>query len=136
MKSYVKSGLLTMLLVLIALAAPAQETKKVDYGPFLGIWTLEVDAGGEFYYLTLELKLVQGKLEGGLSEQNGMFTNTPISNVEFDGQTLKFDSKTPTPPDGAERVIKTEVKLVDKKLLGMITIADLGMSAALTGTKK
>jgi len=136
MKSYLKFGLLTMLVVLIALAAPAQETKKVDYGPLLGIWTLEVEAGGEFYYLTLELKLVEGKLEGGLSEQNGLFTNTPISNVEFDGQTLKFDSKAPTPPDGAERIIKTEVKLVDNKLQGMITIADLGMSVALTGTKK
>jgi hypothetical protein len=136
MKSYLKFSLLTMLMVLIALAAPAQETKKVDFSPLLGIWALEVDAGGEFYYLTLELKLVEGKLEGGLSEQNGLFTNTPIFNVEFDGQTLKFDSKTPTPPDGAERVIKTEVKLVDKKLQGMITIADLGMSVALTGTKK
>jgi len=138
MKIAMKIGLMTILLAAVVIAAPAQlQTKpKVDYGKITGTWALQVDAGGEYYYLTLELKVTEGKLEGGLSEQNGMFTNSPLSNVEFDGQTLKFDVKIPTPPDGSERLVKTEAKLVENKLEGLLTIPDLQMSVSITGTKK
>jgi hypothetical protein len=138
MKVAAKIGLMMMLTAVLAVGAPIQNPPKpkVDYTPLVGIWTLQIDAGGEFYFLILELKLNAGKLEGQMSEQNGLFTNAPLSNIEFDGETLKFDAKTPTPPDGAERLIKTEVKLIAGKLEGMITVVEMNLSAPLTGTKK
>jgi hypothetical protein len=42
----------------------------------------------------------------------------------------------PTPPDGAERSLENELKLAEGKWGGMMNIPDLGMSAAITGTKK
>jgi hypothetical protein len=138
MKVAAKIGLMMMLTAVLAVGAPIQNPPKpkVDYTPLVGQWALQIDAGGEYYFLVLELKLNAGKLEGQLSEQNGLFTNAPLSNIEFDGEALKFDAKTPTPPDGAERLLKTEVKLVADKLEGMITIVEMNLSVPLTGTKK
>lgn len=138
MKIAAKIGLMMMLTAALAVGAPVQNQPKpkVDYTPLVGQWALQIDAGGEYYFLVLELKLNAGKLEGQLSEQNGLFTNAPLSNIEFDGQALTFDTKTPMPPDGAERLIKTEVKLVAGKLEGMLTVVEMNLSVPLTGTKK
>ena len=114
--------------------APAQQ--KPDPARVAGTWALEVNAGGEFYYLTLDLKAKDGKLDGSLSEQNGMFKDVPLSNVEFDGTTLKFDVKIPTPPEGTERLVKTELKLAGGKLEGAMNVVELGVSAGVAGAKK
>jgi hypothetical protein len=130
---------IVFLLGLVAVAAwtvQAQTPAKVDYAKVLGPWSLEINAGDQYYYLTLVLKMDQGKFTGALSEQNGIFTNVPLTSAEFDGETLKFECKVTTPPDGAERVTKSEAKLVDNKLLGVITIVEFGMSATYAGTKK
>ncbi len=123
-------------LFVLPLAAQQQPAPKPDYAPLIGVWALEVNAGGEYYYLTLEFKLTEGKITGALSEQNGAFTNVPASNIEWDNTVLKFDFKSPTPPDGAERLIKSEFKSVGGKLEGMMTIPEMGMSVPATGTKK
>jgi hypothetical protein len=138
MKTVQKLGPMMILLAVAVLALAAQNPPqaKVDYNKIVGAWSLEVNAGQEFYYLPLLLKVTDGKLEGTLSEQNGMFKDVPLTNLEFDGQTLKFEAKTPTPPDGAERPIKFELKLVDGKLEGLVSIVDLGLTAAVTGAKK
>lgn len=120
----------------LALIVPAPAQEKPDLGKVAGAWTLEVNAGDAVYYLTLDLKAKDGKLEGGLSEQNGMFTNAPLSAVEFDGTTLKLDVKIPTPPDGAERLVKVEMKLAAGKLEGVLTLPDMGLTAGVTGVKK
>jgi hypothetical protein len=134
MKNLYRAILAVVALLAFALPAPARQ--KVDPNKVAGSWSLEVNAGGEFYYLTLDLKVKDGKLEGGLSEQNGMFKDAPLAAIEFDGTTLKFDVKIPTPPDGAERLVKIEMKLVDAKLEGILTITDMGLSAGVTGVKK
>ena len=138
MKIAMKFGLIMILLTAVAFAAPGQTPPKakVDYNKIVGNWSLEVNAGQEFYYLPLLLKVTAGKLEGTLSEQNGMFKDVPLTGIEFDGQTLKFEAKTPTPPDGAERPIKFDLKLASDKLEGLVSIVDLGISAAVTGAKK
>jgi len=138
MKIAMKFSLMMILSAAVALAASAQNPPpaKVDYNKIVGTWSLEVNAGQEFYYLPLVLKVTDGKLEGTLSEQNGLFKDTPLSAIEFDGQTLKFEAKTPTPPDGAERPIKFDLKLSADKLEGLVSVADLGMSVPVTGAKK
>jgi len=134
MKNLYRAVLAAAALLALVLAAPARQ--KVDLNKVAGSWSLEVNAGGEFYYLTLDLKVKDGKLEGGLTEQNGMFKDAPLAAIEFDGTTLKFDVTIPTPPDGGERLVKTEMKLVEAKLEWMLTIADLGLSAGVAGVKK
>jgi hypothetical protein len=121
-------------LLLAAGTAPAQQ--KPDPGSLVGSWALEVNAGGEFYYLTLDLKVTAGKLDGVLGEQNGMFKDVPLANVAFDGTTLKFDVKIPTPPEGAERLVKSEMKLAGPKLEGVMTVVEMGMSVGVSGVKK
>jgi len=134
MNKFLTTAVLAGALFGLAFAAPAGQ--KVDLTKVAGSWSLEVNAGEEFYYLALDLKVKDGKLEGGLSEQNGMFKDAPLANIEFDGTTLKFDVKVPTPPDGGERLVKTEMKLAEAKLEGMLTISDMGLSAGVTGVKK
>jgi hypothetical protein len=132
------SGLIAfILLILFGLGWQASGlSQKPDYGKIVGTWSLEVNAGNEYYYLTLELAVNEGKLGGKLSEQSGMFKDAPLLETAFDGQTLKYSVKIPTPPDGAERPAKFEMKLVDNKLDGAITIQDLEITAPVTGTKK
>jgi len=130
-------------LVFLALSAAfllvgslSAQKKPAAPDKLLGSWALEVNAGDALYYLSLDLKLTEGKLGGVLSEQNGIFTNVPLTEIEWDGTTLKFMANTPTPPDGAVLPIKTELKLVDGKLAGTITIVEMGMTAPVAGTKK
>ncbi|MGB8951988.1 MAG: hypothetical protein WCC06_04900 [Candidatus Aminicenantales bacterium] len=115
---------------------PLQSQDQVDFSKIIGSWDLEVNADSEYYYLLLEMNLVDGKLEGGLSEQGGIFTDSPLSNILFDGENFNFEVTVPTPPDGAERVVKGEFKLVEGKLEGTLIVADLGAEAPTTGTKK
>ena len=138
MKIATKFGLMMILLGAVALAAPAQNPSpaKVNYNKIVGNWSLEVNSDQGFYYLPLVLKVTDGKLEGTLSEQNGMFKDAPLTGIEFDGQTLKFEAKTPTRPDGAERPIKFDLKLAADKLEGLVSVADLGLSLPVTGVKK
>jgi hypothetical protein len=136
MRTPLKLGFMLILSAALAGFGQNPPQAKVDYNKVVGNWSLEVNAGSEFYYLPLVLKVTEGKLEGTLSETNGFFKDVPLTAVEFDGQLLKFEAKTPTPPDGAERTIKFELKLAADKLEGQVIITDLGMSVPVTGAKK
>lgn len=120
----------------LALGLPLAAQDKSSPDKLIGTWAIEVNAGGENYYLTLVFKVTDGKLEGGLSEQSGMFTNVPLTAIEWDGTGLKFACKIPTPPDGTERLTKSEMKYLDGKLAGTITIEDMDVTASMTATKK
>ena len=137
MKTSLKLSLIMFLLAAVTLAAGQNPPQtKVDYNKIVGDWSLEVNAGQEIYYLPLVLKVTEGKLGGTLSEVNGLIKDVPLTAVEFDGLLLKFEAKTPTPPDGAERPIKFELKLVGDKLEGQVIVTDLSMSVPVTGAKK
>ena len=73
---------------------------QVDLGKILGDWNMEVDAGGEFYYLTFTIEKTGGELSGTISESSGFFSEIPLENIEFDGTNLSFEMTIPTPPDG------------------------------------
>jgi len=135
MRRFIPLAILALAFAVLAVPSAAVQDKP-STEKLLGAWALEVNAGGDTYFLTLEIKETEGKLEAALSEQSGMFTNVPLTDIEWDGKTFKATVKIPTPPDGAERVCKTEMKLEETQLDGTIVIEELGMTAPVTGTKK
>ncbi len=116
------------------LMLPSQET--LNYEKILGAWDIEVVAEGEYYYLSMNLEKSEQELKGTISEQSGGFTDIPLSEIKFDGQTLSFDFTAPTPPDGLERLIKTEFKVADNRLEGTLNVVDLGVTATAIATRK
>ena len=110
--------------------------EQVDYANILGDWEMEVDAGGEYYYLLFTIEKADGELAGTISESSGFFTDVSLKNIEFDGENLSFEMTVPTPPDGYENLVKAELEWVEGKLEGMLSVESLGISASATATKK
>jgi len=108
----------------------------VDYGKILGDWEMEVDVGGEFYYLSFSIEKTDEGFKGSISESSGFFSDVPLENIEFDGTHLSFETNIPTPPDGYENLVKAELILVEGKLEGTLSVESLGISASAAATKK
>jgi len=127
---------LGFLLILSLSSFSAQTQVTPDYGKVLGSWDVEVNADGEYYYLVLSIEKSEEGLKGKISESTGAFSDVPLKEIQYDGQTFKFQFTSPTPPDGLERVVKAEFKVGDNKLEGIITLEDMGLSVSATATKK
>ncbi|MBM3305880.1 MAG: hypothetical protein FJY79_08075 [Candidatus Aminicenantes bacterium] len=125
-----------------ALAAEAGQTAakpdKPDNAKVLGTWAVEVYADGQSFYLTLLVEETEGKLTAKASEQYGMFTDAPASDVSYDGTLLKMALNVPSPPDGLARPWAVEAKIGEDVMEGVISNAELMISAGVTGkrTKK
>jgi hypothetical protein len=109
---------------------------KADNGKIIGTWKVEINAGQEFYYLTLEISVTDGELDGTVSESQGTFTDLPVSNILFDGESLSFEFTCATPPDGLERLVKAEFKVGVDALDGTMSVPDLQAAAPATGTRE
>jgi hypothetical protein len=109
---------------------------SVETANILGSWDMEVDAGGEYFYLSFSLNKADEGLKGAISESSGFFFDVPLENIQFDGQNLSFEINIPTPPDGYENRVKATLSLIEGKLEGMLSVEALGISAAATATKK
>ena len=120
----------------LAQQAPQAPAKpKPDAGKILGTWNLEVSAEGSYFYLTMVLEQTEGKLTGKVSEQNGMFTDAALGNIEYTGAELSADVSVPSPPDGTIRTWALKFKVGEETLEGTISNADMGMTAAITGKR-
>jgi len=115
-----------------AQTAPA----KVDNSKIAGIWQLEIDADGTYYYLNLNIMDNAGKLEGTVSEASGLFKDVPLAEVLFDGEELAFKFSSPTPPDGASREVGAEFKLIQGALDGVVRVVELAVSVPAKGTRE
>ncbi len=136
MKRSVLSALVIVNFVLVCLALGQSSQTTPDYGKILGKWKMEISADGEYYYLTLILRSVDGTLEGTVSESMGYFTDVPISEIVFDGENLSFDFKSPTPPDGLERLVSASFKVGVDTMDGVVNLPELGISAMATATRE
>jgi hypothetical protein len=129
-------GLALSLLAASGLARTTQQAAaKPDLSKILGTWSLDIDAGGMAITLTLVLEAPDGKLAGKISEPNGMFTDSPLANIEFDGETLAYDISVASPPDGQVKTWKTQLKVAADTAEGAIANADTGMSANVSGKR-
>lgn len=133
---FLKVFLLSLFFISLLTLSSMKSQEAVDYGNILGNWEIEVDADGEYYYLTLILKMSDGELEGAISESTGYFSDVPLSDIEYDGANLRFEFTAPTPPDGYERVVRTEFEVGDNTLEGTMNVDDLGVSALATGKRE
>jgi hypothetical protein len=102
----------------------------------VGDWSMEVDAGGEYYYLSFTIQEENGSLSGKISEEAGTFIDVKMEKIEFDGQKFRFEMTIPTPPDGAENLVKGDFELLEEKMEGTLTIEEFGMTAFATCTRK
>jgi hypothetical protein len=126
-------------LVLICGRSPAwpapQGARQPDPAKILGTWSLQIDTNGLITSLTLVLEESGGQLAGKISEDNGMFTDSPLSNIEYDGDNLAYDITVPSPPDSLIKTWKTQLKVGDDAAEGDIANADLGISVPITGKR-
>jgi hypothetical protein len=127
---------LSLFLILSLSSLPAQNQATPDYGKIIGTWDIEVNANGEYYYLTMNIEKSEQGLKGTVSESTGAFKDVPIKETQYDGQSFKFQFTSPTPPDGLERLVKADFKVGDNKLEGTMSVEDMGISVAATATKK
>jgi DNA-binding beta-propeller fold protein YncE len=127
---------LSLFLIISFSSLPAQNQAAPDYGKILGTWDVEVNADGEFYYLTMNIEKSEEGLKGTVSESTGAFSDVPLKEIQYDGQSLKFQFTSPTPPDGLERLVKADFKIGDNKLEGTMAVEDMGISVPATATKK
>ena len=108
---------------------------QADHSKVLGDWEIELDAEGEYYYLSMTVKEEEGKLAGTISEASGFFLDVPLMDIVYDGENFNFQFTAPTPPDGMERIIKGEYKVQTDKMEGLIIVDDLGLSAPSTAER-
>jgi hypothetical protein len=129
-------GLALALLASRGLAQTGQPAPATpDLKKVVGTWSLDIDAGGMVITLNLVLEAPDGKLAGKISEASGMFTNAPLANIEYDGENLAYDITVASPPDGAVKTWKTELKVGADVADGVIANADTGTSAAIAGKR-
>jgi len=125
--------------VALALAPPAVPGQVApDNSKVLGAWDVEVYDEGQYFNLNLVMEEAEGKLAGTISEKLGMFTDSPLSNVRFDGTTLDFEISVSSPPDGLIKTWAVEAVVGEEAMEGTISNAELGLSATLSAkrTKK
>jgi hypothetical protein len=113
-----------------------QPTPQADPDKILGVWNLEILADSQTYSLNITLQLAEGVLTGTASEPSGYFTDVPVSDISFDGATLKFGFISPTPPDGLERAIMVELKMMDDRAMeGTLVVPELDVAATVKAVK-
>jgi hypothetical protein len=116
---------------------PALPAQQASPDKVAGVWNVEVAVDTEVFYLTLTLRASEGGLEGAISESYGSFTDVPIADVVFDGTGLNFGFAAPTPPDGLERAIKVELKILEEsKMEGILFVPDMGLAAPVKAARQ
>jgi len=100
-----------------------------DHSNVIGDWEIELDAEGEYFYLSMTVEEEEGKLAGTISEASGFFVDVPMTDIVYDGENFNFQFSAPTPPDGMERIVKGEFKVGTDQMEGLIIVDDLGLSA-------
>ena len=106
-----------------------------DFEKVLGEWDLEIDAGGEYYYLTMKISAAEGSLQGTISEANGYFFDVPLKDILLDGSVLSMKFTSPTPPDGLEREVVCSYEVGDDVLEGTIALEEVELIAPVVGTR-
>ncbi|OGD25895.1 MAG: hypothetical protein A2Y56_00035 [Candidatus Aminicenantes bacterium RBG_13_63_10] len=121
---------------LLAVGLPLQ-AQQASPEKIAGTWSVEIAVDTEAFFLSLTLGASGEGLEGSVSETYGSFTDLPITETVFDGTTLSFQFIAPTPPDGMERAVLVELKVVDESTMeGTLSVPDLGVAGQVKASKQ
>ncbi len=117
----------------LVLLGSSQEASKLT-----GDWQVVVEAEGQYFYLSLTLKEVEGKLEGTISEASGFFKDVALTNIKLEADSLHFEFTAPTPPDGLARQVVADLKITAdyEKMEGSLYVPDLGVVSRATVTRQ
>ena len=141
MRKIIAAALMGTAIWSLGLACPQQAAQasqapvKTDKAKILGTWNLDVNTGDSIVYLTLVMEDMDGKLAGKISEQNGMFTDAALANIEYSGDDFSTEISVPSPPDMAVKTWSIKAKVGDDTLAGSIANSDLGLSADISGKR-
>lgn len=127
-------AVLSAVVFLVSLAA--FPLAAADQAAVLGTWDLEIDAGGEYYYLTMIISLADGALQGTVSEANGYFYELPLKDIKLEDSILTMKFISPTPPDGLEREVLCRYDVGEDVLEGTVSIEELGLTAMVSGKRE
>jgi hypothetical protein len=119
----------------VAQQTPPKAPPKPENGKIVGTWALDIDAGGMIINLTMVITEAEGKLSGKVSEQNGMFTDADLNNIEYNGEDFVGEISVSSPPDGSVKTWSIKTKVGEETLEGTIENADAGMSAGIAGKR-
>lgn len=131
MKAPIVFGLSALVL---AMSLPAASNES-GASKVLGTWDLEIYAEGQYFYLTMVIEEADGVLSGSVSEHSGFFSESPLSEVTFDGEILSCLASVPSPPDGMVLSWWISLKIGEDVAEGSISNADIGISAPISGKR-
>ena len=123
------------IVIVLSLAAPAMAQEKADTSKVVGSWKIEVYAGDATYILNLVVSEEQGQLAGKVSESMGSFADVAISDIFYDSVSFRFSFVSPTPPDGASRMINADFKVGTDTMEGTVSVPDLDVVAEAKATR-
>jgi len=129
MFNFKKTNVIIFALMLFTSSVVFAAILQADFSKVIGDWEIELDAEGEYFYLSMTVKEEEGKLASSISEASGFFVDVPLTDIVYDGENFNFQFSAPTPPDGMERIIKGEFKVGTDQMEGLIIVDDLGLSA-------
>lgn len=129
MFSLKKTAVIVFALMIFTGSVFTASVVQADLSKVVGEWDIELDAEGEYYYLSMSIKEEEGKLVGTISEASGFFIDVPMTDIVYDGENFNFQFTAPTPPDGMDRIVKGEFKVGTDQMEGLIIVDDLGISA-------
>jgi len=124
-----------VVILAVSLAPLAVSQEKADTAKILGNWGIDVYAGDQTYSLKLAVTDENGQLAGKISESMGSFTDVAISEIFYDGASFRFSFISPTPPDGASRTVKADLKLNQDTMGGTVSVPDLDFVADASATR-
>jgi len=129
MFSLKKTAVIVFALMIFTGSVVTASMFQADLSKVVGEWDIELDAEGEYFYLSMSIKEVEKKLVGTISEASGFFIDVPMTDIVYDGENFNFQFTAPTPPDGMDRIVKGEFKVGTDQMEGLIIVDDLGISA-------
>ncbi|MFW6128983.1 MAG: hypothetical protein ACOC6P_01905, partial [Candidatus Aminicenantaceae bacterium] len=95
--------------------------ESIDFNKVTGDWDMEIDAQGEYFYLSFFIEKIGDGLRGTISDDgSGMFTDVELADLEYNGQYLTFVFTVPTPPDGMERPVRAELEVSSDEMAGYL----------------
>ena len=132
MKTFKKLSILLIAIILSTSCVFSQDKKKL-----VGIWegdaTLESQPAPNTLTLTMEIK--EEKLSGYISDQFGIFADTPLEEINFKNDSLSFKLAVSSPSGGSLSLL-FKMKVTSDEMKGTYVIPEIKDKGTWTAARK